>query len=338
MKGSMCQDQTLNKQIKILLNYLLAPVIFCILSWSLYRQIQLQPDLQLRWAHINESWHHWQFWLVLVLMPLNWGIEARKWQVLVNHVQHLSFIRAFKSVLSGCSITMLTPNRIGEYGGRILYMEAANRVKAISLTVAGSISQLLVTLMMGCLGLVYLRFISQDKTSQLAVLPHFWGDVLIYLSICITLVLLVFYWRIGWLAGIIEKIPAFTKVTKYISVLDELNNTRLLRILVLSFVRYLVFMLQYMLLLHLMEVYVPAVICFWLLSVFYLLMAVAPTIGFVELPLRVTASWTLLHLYSSNELGIGTAAFAIWLINLVLPAVAGSILIFRLKIVKDINE
>lgn len=271
-------------------------------------------------------------------MPINWGLEARKWQVLVSHVQALSFGEAFKSVLSGCSISMLTPNRIGEFGGRVLYMEPVNRLKAIALTVAGSISQLLVTLMLGTAGLVYLRFISQPEASQLQVLPQFWINLLIYLSFCATGVLLIFYWRIGWLASIIEKIPAFAKVARYISVLDELNNSRLLWVLILSFVRYIVFVIQYMLILHVMEVYIPAVTCFWLLSVFYLLMAAAPTIGFTELPVRVTASFTLLHLYSTNELGMGTAALAIWLINLVLPAVAGSILIFRLKIVKDINE
>lgn len=328
----------MNKNIKILLNYFLAPLIFIVLSWSLYHQIRHQQDLALRWAQIKTGWTQGKFWLVMLLMLVNWGIEARKWQVLVQHVQHFSLWRAFKSVLSGCSVTMLTPNRIGEYGGRILYIDEGNRIKAISLTIAGSISQLLVTLIMGSLGLIYLRYISQNGGSSLQVLPDFWGDVLIYLSLSVTVLLFLFYWRLGWLVRAIEKVPAFSKVVKHISVLDELNNSRLLRIVSLSLVRYLVFVLQYILLLHVMQVHIAFATCFWLITVFYLVMAVAPTIGFVELPVRVTASWTLLHLYTANELGVGAAALGIWLINLVLPAILGSLLLLRIKIIKVKNE
>jgi hypothetical protein len=233
---------------------------------------------------------------------------------------------------------MLTPNRIGEYGGRILYLKEENRIKAISLTVAGSISQLLVTLVMGCGGLFYLRYISHSSSNQLQVLPHFWGDVLIYLSIGVTFLLILFYWRLGWIVRVIEKIPSFAKFTRHIAVLDELNNWRLLRILSLSFVRYLVFILQYILLFQVLKVDIPIVACFWLIAVFYLVMAIAPTIGFVELPVRVTALWTIVQMYSPDELGVGAAALGIWLINLVLPAIIGSILMLQIKIVKETNE
>jgi len=104
----------LNKNIKILVNYFLGPVLFLVLSWSLYTQVKNQPDLAHRWQQIRYSWQQPGFWAVVVLMPLNWGIESRKWQVLVLHVQRFSFLSAFKSVLSGCSVTMLTPNRVGE--------------------------------------------------------------------------------------------------------------------------------------------------------------------------------------------------------------------------------
>ncbi len=328
----------MNKNIKIFINYFLAPVIFIVLSWSLYYQLRQQQDLALRWAQIKTGWVQGKFWLVMVLMLVNWGLEARKWQVLVQHVQQFSLWRSFKSVLSGCSVTMLTPNRMGEYGGRILYIEEGNRIKAISLTIVGSISQLLVTLALGCIGLFYLRYLSHTDNSNLPVLPDFWGDVLIYLSVCITVLVFLFYWRLGWLVRAIKKTPAFSKAIQHISVLEELNNSRLLRIVSLSLVRYVVFVLQYILLLQVMQVQIPFAICFWLIAVFYLVMAVAPTIGFVELPVRVTASWTLLHLYTNNELGVGTAALGIWLINLVLPAILGSLLLLRIKIIKVKND
>ncbi|MBI3883383.1 MAG: flippase-like domain-containing protein, partial [Sphingobacteriales bacterium] len=293
---------------------------------------------QLRWEQMQHSLKDGGIWLVLLLMIINWGIEARKWQLLVKHIQGFSFFRAFKSVLSGCSITMLTPNRVGEYGGRILYVEEGNRIKAISLTIVGSISQLLVTLITGCIGLFILRFSSPESKNALNILPAFWSNILLSLSLTITVFLLFFYLRIGWLVRIMEKIPALAKVVTHIAVLDEFNNKQLVRILLLSFTRYLVFVLQYIVLLQVMHTEIPGWICFWLISVFYLVMAVAPTLGFVELPVRAKASWEILKFYTSNELGVGTAALGIWLINLVLPAIIGGFLILCIKIVKEEND
>jgi hypothetical protein len=325
----------LSKRVKIFINYFFGPLLFVILSWSLYRQISNQPDLLQRWQQIAGGWKKPVFWLVIILMFVNWGIESKKWQLLIRHVQNFSFGRAFKSVLSGCSVTMLTPNRIGEYGGRILYVEEKNRLKAISLSLVGSISQLLVTMLMGCVGLLYLRFFSQNKKSTLSVLPEFWGDVLIYLSLGVTALLLLFYLRLGWLVRMLEKLPSLQKVVNHIKVLDEFNDKALVEILFLSFIRYLVFVLQYVLMLQVVEINIPIILCFWLMTVFYLVMAIAPSIGFIELPVRISASWVIFKLYTGNQLGVGTASLGIWLINLVLPAVIGSLLILSIKIVKE---
>jgi hypothetical protein len=325
----------LNKSIKILINYFLGPVLLIVLCFSLYRQLMQQHDLALRWQQVKQSWLSWKFLLVILLMLLNWGIEAKKWQLLVLHLQSFSFYRAFKSVLSGCSVTMLTPNRIGEYGGRILFIREENRIKAISLNIVSSISQLLITMIMGCAGLIFLRYFSHNNQNALSVLPDFWGNVLIYFSITGTLILFLVYIRLGWLVSLIEKIPAFNKITRHIKVLDEFSASQLLTILSLSLLRYLVFVLQYVLLLQVMQVEIETGLSFWLITVFYLLMAVAPTIGFLELPVRAKASVELMKLYSSNTLGIETAALSIWLINLMIPALIGSLLILGIKIVKE---
>ncbi len=313
----------------------MGPLLFIILSWSLYRQVNDKPNVGIQWQQIKHSYTSWKLWLVLSLMLINWGIEAAKWQLLVKHLQKFSFLRSLKSVFAGCSVTMLTPNRVGEYGGRVFYIEDGNRIKAISLAVVGSISQLLVTMLMGCFGLFFLRYFSQFDHSIVSVLPQFWETVLMSLCVGLTLILLLFYLRLGWLVRMMEKVPALQKVVKHISVVDEFNNLQLVQILSLSFVRYLVFVLQYVLLLQVMDVQIATWLCFCLMTIFYLVMAVAPTFGFIELPVRVSASWAILKLYTSNELGVGAAGLGIWLINLVVPAVIGSLLILSIKIVKE---
>jgi hypothetical protein len=295
-----------------------------------------QPDLPQRWQHIKASWYSVSFWLVLVLMLVNYGLEAFKWKLLLKPLERISFFRAVKSVLAGCSITMLTPNRIGEYGGRILYVKEANRLRAISLTILGSLSQLLVTIVMGTLGLLVLRF--YDTTSHgLDFIPPILANTLLFSCTFLSVFFLLFYFRIGWLIHLMEKQSFLAKPLKYVRLLDQFSGKQLLRILFLSLIRYMAFILQYMLLLSVMEVEISYLLSFWLLTIFYLIMVMAPTIGFTELPLRATASVEIFKLYSPNILGIQAAALGIWLINLVLPAIIGSILILGIKITKE-NE
>lgn len=325
----------MNKNTKIFINYFFGPVLFLLLSGSLYRQISNKPDFFSKWVQISSEWNSWKFWLAIILVFVNWGIESIKWQLLINPIQQFSFSKAVKSVLSGCAVTLLTPNRVGEFGGRILFVKEELRVKAISLSLVGSVSQLLVTMLMGCLGLLYVKYFFPFNNRVLAFLPEMLRDTLLYLIIGLTLLFLLLYFRIGWLVRIMERLPRFAKLVRYIKVLDEFSFQDLLQILFLSLVRYIVFVVQFVLLLHVMQVEIASWLCFCLLTVFYMIMAIIPSLGFVELPVRVTTAWIIFKMYTGNELGIGTASMAIWLINVVVPAVIGSLLIINLKIVKE---
>lgn len=324
----------MNKNIKLIINYFLGPLLFIFLSWSLYKQITHQPDLPERWNQIKHSWQQGMFWIVFFLMFINWGIESRKWQLQVAPLEKLNFLTAVKSVLSGCSITMLTPNRIGEYGGRIMYIKEENRLKAISLTILGSISQLAVTLIIGTVGLLYLKYVAHAGEVN-ADQAWFLHNLILYVSIAVTVILLIIYFRLHLFIQLVSRISFLKSFVKHIEVVDVFSGKQLLRILFLSFFRYMVFILQYMLLLRVMQVNIPMVLCFCLLALFYLVMAIAPTIGFTELPVRATASAAILGLYSDNLLGMQAATFGIWLINLVVPAIMGSVFILGIKIMKE---
>ena len=327
----------MNKNIKLFINYFLGPVIFIVLCWSLYNQLRNQSDLEQRWIEIKQGWLRPAFWLVFIGMFINWGIEALKWQLLVRPLERFGFMKAFRSVLAGCSITMLTPNRVGEYGGRILYVSEQNRLAAIPLTILGSISQLFVTVVLGTIGLMVFKFFITSNTALFQLVPDLAGQFLLYSSIFSSLVLALFYFRAGTAIKILLLIPYLKRLTKYLHFMYEFSQKQLLRILMLSILRYLVFILQYVLLLQIMQVYVPLADCFWLLSIFYLVMTMAPTIGFTELPLRAAASVQLLSVYSNNVVGMQAASLSIWIINLVIPAIAGSLLILGIKIMKG-NE
>lgn len=327
-----------NKNIKIIFKYVLAPLLAGWLFYSLYQQIKLQPNLYESMALIKEApfgSNGWKFWLVILLAFLNWGLEARKWQVLLKPIQQINFFRAYKSVLSGLALSLNTPNRMGEYGGRILYVKEGSRLRAISLSIAGSISQLIVTLIMGCSGLVYLLYFQTAHSGPLIGLSVYWIRVLLFISAVFTGLVVLFFFRLSWLIKLIEKIPSSKKFVEYINVLEEFTAKLLLRLLSLSFFRYLVFVLQYILLLQVLHVEIFWIDSFWILSVLFLVLAIVPSFAIADLGIRGKFSTELLSMFSLNTLGILGTTFGIWFINLFIPALAGSILILGIKFFKE---
>jgi uncharacterized membrane protein YbhN (UPF0104 family) len=328
----------LNKNIKIFINYFLGPLLFIWLSWSIYRQVQKQPNLESAWQGIKESFSTplvWNLLAVLLLMVVNWAIEAVKWKMSVRPVQQVSFLKAFRAVLSGVSFSVSTPNRVGEYLGRVLYMEEGNRLKTISITIVGSISQLIITLLMGCIGLILLRH--GIEANQL--ISPIWMNVIIYGVMAVLSGLLLFYFRLSWLIKWVDRLPGTNRFTYLVKALEDFDAGLLFRLLLLSAIRFAVFIVQYYLLFHLFAVDVGWWNIFWAVSVSFLVMAVIPTIAIVELVQRGKVMTTIMALYTTNDLGVGFTTAGIWLINLVLPAFVGSLLILGMrKLIKKKEE
>lgn len=325
---------TLNKNIKILLNYVIGPLVFCLLTWSIYRQLMRQPNWHesIRHAvHAIADIDSWKLGLALLLMLANWGLEARKWQLAIGHIQRLSFFKSLKAVFTGTTLAFFTPNRIGEYMGRILYIHEGKRIQAISLTIVCSIGQLLVTWWMGIAGIIYLQ--KNANPSSIQPSANLWMNTVLYVTIAGAVILTLFYFRLAGLVRLMEKIPRIQKVIAHIKVLDSFNATILLRILSLSVVRYSVFIGQYYLLFDVFNVPLSAVQVAGSVSVIFLVLSIVPTIAIItELGVRWKIGIEVVQLFNSNITGILATSLAIWIINLVIPALMGSLLILGIRI------
>lgn len=329
----------LNKQLKIFLNWFIGPVLFVWLAFSIYKQVSGQQDLQASWQHILDTLVGGQWkWLLLVfvLMFVNWGLEARKWQLLMRGIEPIRFWRAYRAIFTGQSFALNTVNRVGEYLGRMVYLQEGNRLRSIALSVAGSFSQLIVTMLMGVLSLLYLRVAILDDTHHLQGLSVFWLDGLMYaLSVGVT-VCLILYYKLSLITKLVEKIPVVTRFSFFIDKLEDLHWKELTRILSLSLSRYMVFIVQYLIMLHVFEVDVRAIDGAAVIGVMFLVLAIVPTIALAELGLRGKVSLQLIGLLSVNQVGIIATAAGIWLINLVIPALAGSIFILGIRLFKKV--
>src|SRR6185369_7053063 len=292
-----------HKNIKIFVNYFLGPLLFAWLSYSIYRQVRRQPDLRESWLTIRNSIQSplvWNLLAVLLLMFVNWAIEALKWKITIQKIQRVSFFTAFKAVLSGLSFSVTTPNRIGEYLGRILYMEEGKRVDAVSLTIVGSISQLLITLLMGLAGLI----IIMPELGGSQLVSSLWLKVILYGVIAALVLLTLFYFRLPWLVRWIDKFPASQKWVHWIRALEDCRAGLLLKLLALSAFRFIVFTIQYLLLFRLFAVHTTAWEGFWAVNVCFLVLAIIPTFAIAEVAQRGYIAKTIVGLFSANVTGI----------------------------------
>ncbi|MEJ7680416.1 MAG: lysylphosphatidylglycerol synthase domain-containing protein [Segetibacter sp.] len=247
------------------------------------------------------------------------------------------FFRSFRAILSGLSVSlaMNTPNGSGEYVGRILYVKEGNRIRAITLTFVGSMSQLIITMFLGTTGLFLIGDHFDSATNQVFTLSLIVVNTITYVSIAITIALLSVYFEISWLIRLLEKIPFVARYSFFIQKLEEFTLRELLKVLLISFLRYMVFVIQYLLLLQVFKVDIGWWNAFWLIAVMFLVLAIIPTIALAELGVRGKISIFLFSVFSSNTIGIVLTATTIWLINLVVPALAGSLFILGIKLFRS---
>ncbi len=322
-----------SKSIKILLNRVVGPFVFIWLTWSIYQQVLRQPNL-------NESLHYiaasvygpecWKLWTAVLLSVVNWLTEARKWQILMLPLQKLTLTAAFKGTLAGVAFAVNTPNRVGEYGGRMLYVEREYRIHSIALTMIGSASQLLVTFIAGLTGLIFVKTHFTEVAAP--YISSHWINASLYIVTAFTIAGTLLYFRLHWIVSFFRRMGLSEKWIQYVKVVKDIPVSFLLRVLLLSAFRYVIFVCQYILLLQALQIEMPIVDAFWLISILYLILALIPTVTLLELGVRGKTSILLLQGFCNNTIGIYAGGMAIWIINLIIPALAGSFLAARLKL------
>jgi hypothetical protein len=326
-----------NKTIKIFLNYFLGPLLFVGLSLSIFQQIKNQPHLAQSWAEIKANFFSVKIiYLVIatVLIVVNWGLEAWKWMLLVSTVRPIKFSAAYKAVLSGVSFSVTLPNRVGEYIGRMLYQPEGGRLKIISLAVVGSVAQLLVTLFCGVAGLVLL------KKPLLAAYPQMviWYQFGLYGLVFVAALLLLVYFNVGAVVAFFSRWLNSHRWLYLVDALQKFNASFLSKILFLSSLRYAVFLAQYAMMFYLFRVNMSPGIVVSVMSVVFLALAVIPSIALMEVGLRGEVSLRLAGLFSANSLGIGLTTVTIWFINLIIPALIGTLLLLNIKLLSKNEE
>ena len=240
--------------------------------------------------------------ILLLFTWVNWLLEIKKWQVLTQKVEKLSFVEAARQSLVSFSVSLLTPNRVGDYGAKALFYKPVQYKKIWQLTFVGHTSQLIITLLAGgfSLGLWYF--------TNPAMLQHYHRYI--------PYVLAVFFLLIS--------IGLWIKLTDIKHKTGLLTKSKIWQQgIFFSTLRFIVFSTQFVYILQLFPVQWSYLHLYPAVFTGYLLASLIPMLSFLDWVVKGSVSiWVFSFLHIPAAWVLETVAF-MWLLNFFLPFVAG---------------
>jgi uncharacterized membrane protein YbhN (UPF0104 family) len=334
----MSNSTKVKKTYNILLRILILVATYGFIYIKVFHEKNLDQWLPVFRDLIYKKEVHLIIGLVVLMMFVNWGIESVKWRRLISKIESISFLRSCQGVLTGVSISFFTPNRIGEFFGRAYVLEKASHIEGILVTILGSLSQLLITILAGTISLILFNPMS---FYDIPILTGYLYYSLVALIIVLDLILLFLFFHVSFLSALRERLfrTRMRKLRKFFGVFSLFRRRDLGIVLLLSTIRYVVFSLQYYILLRVFSVPVSFYDGLLIISLIFFILTVFPTIALTELGVRDATAVYFFGLYFSRlgimddsiQVGVLCASTFLWFLNIVIPAVVGTVFVYRLR-------
>ena len=266
--------------------------------------------------------------IVVFLMFANWLLEVVKWQYLSRRIEKISFWTAFQSVFCGLTWAIFTPNRLGEYGGRVLFLKPENRARGAVAMGVGLFAQLVLTSMAGALSIAW--FVCKFLETPVSVQFGVW-----LLAILYGLGFLVLYFNVSWVDVLVGKVRWLKRVKPFFSVLEDYTLKELAVVLFNSFARFVIFTSQYIILMEAMLPDLPFVSTVLMIFILFFVQSALPTLDIFDFSVRSFVASNLYSYITTQEIAVMAIVSCIWFVNLILPAIFGSVFVFKINFFGD---
>ena len=300
----------------------------------LYHSVFAAPDTAAAWRQLLTSAlggaGRGPVLAALALVPLNWGLEAWKWHRLARPLHpHLTFGRSLRAVLVGGTLGFATPNRVGDYAGRLLEMPG-KRLPALGAVWLGRYCQLVATVLAGVLGLLYFGLNFYLKGYPAAQLS------LITTALVLSAAVLLPVYRARLLLALLGVWRPLRRFRPALAVLPTYRARAVSIVLGLAGLRYAVFCGQFLLLLNAYGVRVETGPALAGVAGTFLLKSLVPSLNaLADVGVRELSATHLFGLLGQPALPVLSASLSLWVINIALPSAAGLLLIPGLRVLRS---
>lgn len=294
-----------------------------LMAVAFYLYLAMQAQDSRAWSGAFGMLWQWPLLLAFLLGGASWLVEAHKWKLLVAPLQPASLGSALRATLVGSSMGIFTPNRTGEWLGRALQTHKGMRAQAGLAALLGSTAQTVTTVLFGLLALLLVPIVVRSGSAIRDVLPIL---SIIAGSCAVVLLWLYFHPRaLHALTGFLPLPRSIKQASGHLLHYASLDRTRFLG---WSALRYVLFGVQFALLIVVCTGTTDGASALLAVPIIYLATTLLPTMVLSELGVRGSAAVALLAPSGMSEPGILVACLAMWLMNVVAPAVIGVVLLW----------
>jgi hypothetical protein len=248
--------------------------------------------------------------VIFLLSPVNWMLESKKWQILSGIESKKA---AHRSVLRGISLSLLTPNRIGEVIGRV-HKSGKNKMQHGLAFLVGSLAQSTITVAFGLVGLLYFSLppsLNSDKVYTISALA-----LIGLLSSTLLLGAMVEKW--------VKFIPLPGKWRNHATALKKIALSKQAAALGFSFLRYVIFSSQFVIALKVFGADQELITLYSGVALSYLFSSFIPASIVGELGVRESVAVLVFASICPPQVVL-PATFIVWFVNLAFPGLLGSL-------------
>jgi len=256
---------------------------------------------------------------LIILSSLNWFLEFLKWKNLASTIQKINLRQATNQTLGSLTASIITPNRIGEYGAKAIYFKQELRKRIMLVNLIGNLQQMCITFLLGVFGISF--FISKYS------LNINYTYIFSFLVISLLVLLLLTF----GLANNKFKFKGFS-LKKLKTFLLNFPKKILVKTFIFSFFRYATFSFQFYYLLQCFHVEIDYFNGMIIITSMYLLASILPSITILDFVIKGSVAVYLFSFLEVNQLIILSITTIMWLLNFVLPSLIGSYFVLHFKL------
>lgn len=262
----------------------------------------------------------------ILLAVANTGIHFFRWRYLLRLLsERISNADVMTSLLVGFSAGFFTPAQVGEIAGRIASHPEIRKSHIVGMTIIDKLYILAATLLTGIPSLAV--FVAYNYS---AYWHHLYGVAAALFLVAVAVIFL----TPETVRPLLGKMPARIRNHKYYSMIgiieESFHNRRARPVLALSLALYGVIIVQFYLLLNAFEPvsFADTVVCS--MSVYFIKAVILP-ISIGDLGVRESASVFFFSKYGVSAAAAFNASLCMFLINVLLPSIAGALMILKVK-------
>lgn len=304
------------RDVAIIIKYAVVSACFFIL-FNRLNESDFQPEIYSREDH-----HSYWFLLFIVLSVLNFTIDVYLWASISKGTHRLRFSHYARHHLISMSMGFITPNNIGEYGGKLRQFDAPiSKVKGVLLAFHFRTVKTVARNILGFIAVLWLYTYQEN---------FFLKGWHIFIFLTVVSFHFLFYWNIESFLPLISNISIQGK--NYFQPLLRIRVSDIQKVfwIGLSALKFTVYTLQLTLLILAVLPENYSFIELWsYVAFYYSLASYLPTILIFDPIVKGAVGILLLKDLNLSDWTILTSITMVWAANVALPSVLGSLLWVR---------